>query len=1712
MQIKALLILNFKYFKRNWKLSLTEILLPILLPLLIAYLRNKTDVTTNNGGSSMNFPLISNNLQINNISKFINSNIFGNCGTSRGGSIGLAPQTPITEKLESIFLKLNYSTHMFNSNAELESWTQTSDYTSTFSNGTKKQLCFGIVLDSYSNNQYQYQLRYNLSGNPATNPHPYTTSSSYRISNSIDSQTDFLSLIKNGIIYVQTLVDGLILNLTNNYSFSAVLKSFYTPTYQQADFSAAMDYPFVLCITIINLIIFLRFISKIVSEREYRNIENMENMGMSKFKYLMCLYIYNLILHFILGIIFSIICKKLVFIQIPFIMIFITYFLFIIVNITLASLVSCFFINTKKSIIGGLIIYFILMMIWFLKDTFDPTTVGGNIALSLSPHAGLSKLVSVFLIFENNYKTMSWTDLQVNESGYYGTIYFIICFLESIIFFISGLYLLYVYPLEIGIAKHPLFFLGYPKENTNLNFNDPSAISSKLEMFNDPENFEPLEKELLAQLDQKQTISLKKVYKVYENGKTAVVDLNLDIFKDKIYVLLGHNGAGKSTTISMISGYIINTFGNISIMGYDSRKDHDEIKKLMGICPQTNPVFSYLTVKEHLELYSRIKGNINDLELNIKQILTDLDLYHKLNYLAGNLSGGQKRKLCVALALIGNSKVVLLDEPTSGMDTYARRHLWEMLKKYKKDRIIILTTHNMDEADYLGDKIGIMSDGRLVTNGSSIFLKKKFGDGYELDILKKKEHSPETDNIIQELISKHINDYECLENIGLEMKYRINSSSEDFAALFDEFETNKSNLCIESYGISLSTLEKVFLKIASINHKNLQKNKVNEKNDKLKIEESIEISGLTSNELDQMDLSEFKIKSSFKIFILQLKSLTYKRFIYFSRDKSSIICQVILPILIIILGLLLSKIQFIKTYPALEISTTIYPELKDLKYGYSNSFDQSYIYQLMNIVNSKNINSIDSQINNFDLFDKYLFDNSNDNQLFGYYFNQGNTLNSFYTNFVNSTANMIPYISQNVISDSILKSITTKDAYIKMSFNPLPITSGIKDLQSLIAGFLITMLISLAYTFFASNLILFLIKERENNAKHQQLISGMSLYSYWLSNYIVDYIIYIVTSLIIFALFFIFGATFLTDGDYKGVCLLLFFLNGFALLGFVYIISFAFKKPSNGQIIVFIFNYISSFILLLTIFALKYNSSTMDLTTNILEYIVMIIPSFSFSYGFLMLSSISITIRKFNLASDVSPFDKYIAGKCIVYLAVMSVIFILILILIENLNKIKGLFISSKTIIPGNTENEVIDEDVIEEENEVNSNFKKFVVKVQNLWKIYSIKYFKNEKGKWINSKAAVKGISFGVEKGSVFSLLGTNGAGKTSTFKMLTGDVVQNSGTIFIQEKEMPNSFNEIKEMIGYCPQFDSILDNLTSYEHLSLFCNLKGIDPKYHSYLIEQMLTTMNLQEYRDIESYTYSGGNKRKLNVAIALIGKPPIIFLDEPSTGMDPGARKYMWNVISDVSKVKKTSSVILTTHSMEEAEALSSKVAIMVEGKIKVIGSTQRLKSKFGKDLEIEIKIELPSDLEVNEFKSELFSKLPALNKIEVTENEILEILKSFSFDSLYNEITNTGRGSSIRRTLDSIKILDLTLLIDWILLQNRLINVENELKVKFNVTTEECFQSYIKFKISNQYRLSEIFLFLESIKGNYRISTFVVKQVSLEQIFISLANEIIHDN
>ena len=159
---------------------------------------------------------------------------------------------------------------------------------------------------------------------------------------------------------------------------------------------------------------------------------------------------------------------------------------------------------------------------------------------------------------------------------------------------------------------------------------------------------------------------------------------------------------------------------------------------------------------------------------------------------------------------------------------------------------------------------------------------------------------------------------------------------------------------------------------------------------------------------------------------------------------------------------------------------------------------------------------------------------------------------------------------------------------------------------------------------------------------------------------------------------------------------------------------------------------------------------------------------------------------------------------------------------------------------------------------------------------------------------------SFGLNYGECFALLGVNGAGKSTTFKSLTREIAPTLGEITIQGHNVQSEFSHARKLIGYCPQYDAVFPNLTVEETLKYYALIKGIRTEKIYEVVEKAIRKLNLKDHRNKLAGNLSGGNKRKLSVAMALIGNPPIILLDEPSAGMDPEARRFMWQVVEKIS--------------------------------------------------------------------------------------------------------------------------------------------------------------------------------------------------------------------
>ena len=213
-----------------------------------------------------------------------------------------------------------------------------------------------------------------------------------------------------------------------------------------------------------------------------------------------------------------------------------------------------------------------------------------------------------------------------------------------------------------------------------------------------------------------QTQNLTKKY----NDLTAVDNLNLQIKHGEIFSLLGVNGAGKSTVIKMLSCLSKPTFGDAIIGGYSINTDGLKVKNIIGVSPQETAVAPNLTASENLRLVCGAYGfSKQKTAEKVAQLTTLLGLESIINKRAGKLSGGWQRKLSIAMALVGEPKVLFLDEPTLGLDVLARANLWSVIRSLKGKATIILTTHYLEEAESLSDRIGILKDGKLLKVGTA---------------------------------------------------------------------------------------------------------------------------------------------------------------------------------------------------------------------------------------------------------------------------------------------------------------------------------------------------------------------------------------------------------------------------------------------------------------------------------------------------------------------------------------------------------------------------------------------------------------------------------------------------------------------------------------------------------------------------------------------------------------------------------------------------------------------------------------------------------------------------------------------------------------------------------------------------------------------------------------------------------------------------------
>ncbi|XP_012735452.2 phospholipid-transporting ATPase ABCA1 isoform X1 [Fundulus heteroclitus] len=1412
-----------------------------------------------------------------------------------------------------------------------------------------------------------------------------------------------------------------------------------------------------------------------------------------------------------------------------------------------ATIMQCFLISTFFSkanlaaACGGLI-YFSLYLPYVLCVAWRDhlTTTHRVLASFLSPVAfGFG--CEYFSQYEEQGVGIQWNNLRaspVEGDTYSFTISIIMLYADAVIYAFSAWYIEAVFPGQYGIPR-PWYFIfqlnywgGIPLE---IGMPIPPAPADQDE---DHIEAEPSSMNL--------GVNIRNLVKIYKKGgKLAVNHLNMKFFEGQITSFLGHNGAGKTTTISVLTGLFPPTSGTVYVKGMDIRYDMDIIRKTLGVCPQHNVLFDMLTVEEHVWFYGCLKGLSEEKVMaEMSGLLEDVGLSHKRHEQTKNLSGGMQRKLSVAIAFVGGSKVVVLDEPTAGVDPYSRRGIWDLLLKYRTDRTIILSTHYMDEAELLGDRIAIISKGKLCCCGSPLFLKSKLGSGYYLTVVKREDVSTSTPSnysictsassnklpalvkdsesslsedtglgseeistymaALLALVQQHVPEARLVEDSRREAVINLpQAAAKDgsLAVFLTKLDQRLPELGISSYGLSDSTLEEIFLRVAEETGVDVDPASEQPAEATSGLQPSVQKAEPPAAEEPETGRKMPRKKEPQETDLLsgdgrggapltgwwltwqQLRALFVKRWLYARRSRRGLFAQIVLPAVFVLIALLFSLIvpPFGK-YPALELQPWMYgeqftffsndapgnramenllealldtpgfgtkcmereeddnrtspgceaerggrfirpqipfstwqklsrgnwsrdrpspecqcstedtrrmlpdcpdgaggippPQMKratgDILQNLTMYNISDYLVKTYSQILKKSLKT-KKWVNEFRYGGFSLGGSTNQNisqvqhlqdsvmairtryqveqnssldhllkklpEFLGGMYSENNVKVWYNNKGWHAMVSFVNVMNNGLLRASLPPGPERRRHGITVYNHPLNLTKEqLTEIAMMTTSVdvLVSICVIFAMSFVPASFVLFLIEERVSKAKHLQFVSGVKPVLYWLANFVWDMLNYSVPAMMVVLIFISFQQQSYVSETNLPALILLLLLYGWSITPLMYPASFVFSVPSTAYVVLTSVNLFIGINGSIATFVLElFVDEHLNEVNRILKKVFLIFPHFCLGRGLIDMAknqALADAFQRLGSKQTLDPLQWDFVGKNLFAMAAEGVIFFIFTILLQY-----KFFIyfrpwwNDPRLPPLGPE----DEDVARERERVKSGkAQSDILTMIDLSKVYKA-----------GKKPAVDRLCLGIPRSECFGLLGVNGAGKTSTFRMLTGDTPITHGEAFLSQHSVLTEMERVHQLMGYCPQFDAISDLLTGREHLELYARLRGVPEESVTKVAQWGVRKLGLTQYAEQEAGGYSGGNKRKLSTAISLIGAPPVIFLDEPTTGMDPKAKRFLWNCILSVTKEGRA--VVLTSHSMEECEALCTRMAIMVNGRFQCLGSVQHLKNRFG---------------------------------------------------------------------------------------------------------------------------------------------------------------------
>ncbi|KAG6364780.1 hypothetical protein INS49_006384 [Diaporthe citri] len=1003
----------------------------------------------------------------------------------------------------------------------------------------------------------------------------------------------------------------------------------------------------------------------------------------------------------------------------------------------------------------------------------------------------------------------------------------------------------------------------------------------------------------------------------------AVNDFSIKARRGQILVLLGANGSGKSTTLDAISGLNTITSGSIEIDGTGG----------LGLCPQKNVLWDELTVFEHVKIFNQLKSSAGtrDDKNQTENLIRSCDLGHKIKAQSGTLSGGQKRKLQLAMMFTGGSKVCCVDEMSSGLDPLSRRKIWDILLAERGQRTFLLTTHFLDEADVLSDFVAVLSRGNLRAKGTAVQLKHEVGVGYRVSV-------PKHENFVAaEKVQRH-------ETLDRHVFWLPDSSAAS------KFISELRSGGVKDYDIIGPTLEDVFLKLAEEMGDHQLGSDAPLALRPASAPDNLEKppnSDASSGEEPGIRMSAGRGTGIAK----QTMILVRKRFTILKRNYFPYLAAVLLPVITAgLVTLFLDGFSAIGCDPGAQSNAPSVSDLGSLDITPLIPIGPSSLITMDTLTNRTGLNASSFHlVDTLDEFNDYISNNFHNVTPGGFYLQPTQDPLAVMA-YIGNGAVIYGMLTLNAISNVIEQtSITT--AYQPFA---VPFTPGAGKTLQLILYFGLAM--SVYPAFFA----LYPCVERLRKVRALHYSNGIRAAPLWLAYLIFDFLFVLIVSAVVTGIFV--GASGIWYAP--GYLFVVFFLYGLTSILLCYVVSLVtnsqlacFATAAGGQAVFFLLYFIMYMSILTYSPAFRVNS---DLTIAHFAYAT-ISPAGNLLRSMLLtLNEFSLLCRDTSIASYPGALTVY--GGPILYLIIQALFLFTVLVwwdsgykptFLTNLSRrlrhrkstLKDTDTEDDAALSTSASSTMTDPAVATEIKRIDAQSPPDTdsLRVQHLHKLFG------------RTNHAVQDVTFGVPRGQVFALLGPNGAGKSTTISLVRGDVRPSRGIdgspfgdVFIENLSISAHRASARQNLGVCPQFDA-MDSMTVREHLRFYASARGVSDVDAN--VEAVLTATNLVRFADRLAQKLSGGNKRKLSLGIALMGNPAVLLLDEPSSGMDAAAKRIMWRTLLGVAAPGRA--LLITTHSMEEADRLATRVGIM-KRRMLALGTGKELGERWGEGCVVQI--------------------------------------------------------------------------------------------------------------------------------------------------------------